>query len=670
MKKMLENRGLRVLAFLLCCVLGLLTAGCALGAAYVSYEPGMGADDQRDFASSELAESYALNQAWAVINPAVSIGDVSYVPEMTPEPTPTPASVPDPERYGQADTFSTPMVPGPGDEIRQVRQVEFDSEQLFLPDPASGFSCVVRDPNGEIVADTRVDTSRPVETGTVDAYGFTVETYINLPVGRNTELYGIMTLYDALYNLRRLFLPLGLGAGALTVLLFVFLMAAAGRTSEGVKLGGLHRWPLELYLGALGALAAFFVYLMLEVGHREFMRHMALFTTLYALCTLGAGTCALLGCMTLAARFRAGKWWRNTVTFFCLKWLWRGLRWLGRAVRSVARAIPVGWQAGLTFAAVALLNMVGILCAVESRYNGEVWFFFLLLLDAAGLAAALLVGVQLKKLRAAGRALAAGDLSYTVDTGKLWGSLRAHGEDLNAVGQGMTRAVEERMRSERFKTELITNVSHDLKTPLTSIVNYVDLLKKEDVGNETAREYIEILDRQSQRLRKLTADLMDAAKASSGAMTVNRERVDLAELLRQSAGEYAGRFAAAGVEGVLTLPEGEWTVTADGRLLWRVLDNLLQNVVKYAQSGTRCYLELKKTEAGTELAVKNISREALNIPAEELMERFVRGDAARSSEGSGLGLSIARSLTELMGGALRLTLDGDLFKVTLAFPEK
>ena len=232
----------------------------------------------------------------------------------------------------------------------------------------------------------------------------------------------------------------------------------------------------------------------------------------------------------------------------------------------------------------------------------------------------------------------------------------------------MTRAVEERMRSERFKTELITNVSHDLKTPLTSIVSYVELLKKEDIENPQARSYIEVLDRQSQRLKKLTEDLVEASKASSGAMTVNRERVDLAELLRQCAGEYAERFAAAGVEPVLALPEGDWTVTADGRLLWRVLDNLLQNVTKYAQSGTRCYLELKKTESDTRLEIQNISRQALNIPAEELMERFVRGDASRSTEGSGLGLSIARSLMELMGGGLELLLDGDLFKVTLRFP--
>ena len=248
--------------------------------------------------------------------------------------------------------------------------------------------------------------------------------------------------------------------------------------------------------------------------------------------------------------------------------------------------------------------------------------------------------------------------------------LKEHGDNLNAVSIGMNRAVNERMKSERFKTELITNVSHDLKTPLTSIVSYVDLLKKEPIESESAQEYIDVLDRQSQKLKKLTTDLVDASKASSGALPVNLEKIDLGELLRQSAGEYTEKFAAAGIVPVLLVPEGETYVTADGRLLWRVLDNLLGNAVKYAQSGTRLYLELMQDETETVLTLKNISREPLNIPAEELMERFVRGDGSRHTDGSGLGLSIAKSLMELMGGKLALTLDGDLFKAALVFSRK
>lgn len=201
-------------------------------------------------------------------------------------------------------------------------------------------------------------------------------------------------------------------------------------------------------------------------------------------------------------------------------------------------------------------------------------------------------------------------------------------------------------------------------------MSYVDLLKKEPIESEQAQEYIEVLDRQSQKLKKLTTDLVDASKASSGALPVNLEKIDLGELLRQSAGEYTEKFAAAAITPVLNVPEAETYVTADGRLLWRVLDNLLGNAVKYAQSGTRLYLELTPGETETVLTLKNISREPLNIPAEELMERFVRGDGSRHTDGSGLGLSIANSLMELMGGKLTLTLDGDLFKAALVFPQK
>lgn len=260
-----------------------------------------------------------------------------------------------------------------------------------------------------------------------------------------------------------------------------------------------------------------------------------------------------------------------------------------------------------------------------------------------------------------------GDLSYTVDTGKMRGDFKAHGEALNSISLGISKAVEERMRSERFKTELITNVSHDLKTPLTSIVSYVDLLKKEEIENENAQEYIEVLDRQSKKLRKLTEDLVEASKASSGVITASKEKLDLRELTNQCAGEYGERLSAAGVELISSVPQEEMLVCADGRLLWRVLDNVMQNVVKYAMAGTRAYLGLESAGGKVYLSIKNISREPLNIPAEELMERFVRGDASRSTDGSGLGLSIARSLMEIMSGELRLTLDGDLFKVTLVF---
>ncbi len=637
MKKILESYGMRVLAFLLCCAFGLAAIGCALGFMYVTYEPGMGPDDQRDFLNSELGRSYVSQNAFNALESA------GYALHQKPDAQPA----------------------------------------IFTDD---GFSCVIRDRNGNVVVDTRREESVPANDGQIysGAYseGLTIESYVNLPTGTNTELYGYIVVYDTLYNLRTLFLPIGLAAGLLTILLFVFLMAAAGRTPEGVKLGGFHRWPLELYLGALAGLIVLCIYLMVETSYHEAMRNIVLFAVLYCLLILGAGACALLGCMTLAARFRGGKWWRNTIVFFCLKWAWviflwcwkwawkalgwcwRGTRAVLRGTGSLLRALPLSWKSAAVYCGFLFLNIV---LAMNAIWNGEGWFVLLLFMDAAGLLAVVWISMQLKKLQSAGRALAEGDLSCTVDTKHMLPVFREHAENLGAVSLGMTKAVNERMKSERFKTELITNVSHDLKTPLTSIVSYVDLLKAENIENEKAREYIEVLDRQSQRLKKLTTDLVDASKASSGVLTVNPEQVDLGELLRQSAGEYAERFAMARLESVVNVPEGETVVTADGRLLWRVLDNLLTNVVKYALPGTRVYMDLARREGKTVISVKNISREPLNIPAEELMERFVRGDASRSSDGSGLGLSIARSLMELMGGELRLTLDGDLFKAELIF---
>lgn len=233
----------------------------------------------------------------------------------------------------------------------------------------------------------------------------------------------------------------------------------------------------------------------------------------------------------------------------------------------------------------------------------------------------------------------------------------------------LDEAVEARLKSERFQTELITNVSHDIKTPLTSIINYIDLLSKEELGSEKAREYVTVLTRQSERLKKLIQDLIDASKASSGNVKLEIEEVNLGLLLTQMVGEYEEKMKAADLTLVVTKPEETVHVHADSRNLSRVLDNLMGNIVKYAQKGTRAYIDLNKKADGAELVFRNISAARLNISSEELMRRFVQGDESRKSEGSGLGLSIAESLTKLMGGALALTVDGDLFKVVLTLPE-
>ena len=543
-----------------------------------------------------------------------------------------------------------------------LQEERYPGEFPALP---SGYSYVATDTStGKVLYDGRTKNAVPLGISAgyfSEGVGIDVRAYLEPKQTPGEELTLLRTSVGTLLRYQNAYLPVGIITAVLCIALLVFLMASMGKTPDGVKLRGIHRVPVDLFLAA--ALAAILFLANYSGGAGNLLLYNPLWTWILpsTLMALWIGFVALLTLCTISARLRAGKWWRNSIIYIVCRFVYR-------AVRGFVRALPIAWKGILVYAVVVLVNFFGMLLIC---FSGS--FFQLLVLvalDIAGLYFVIRTVRQLKTLQTAAQKLAAGDLTYTVDTEKMYPVLKEHGDNLNAVSVGMSRAVNERMKSERFKTELITNVSHDLKTPLTSIVSYVDLLKKEPIESESAQEYIDVLDRQSQKLKKLTADLVDASKASSGALPVHSEKLDLGELLRQSAGEYTEKFAAAGIAPVLLVPEGETYVTADGRLLWRVLDNLLGNAVKYAQSGTRLYLELMQDETETVLTLKNISREPLNIPAEELMERFVRGDGSRHTDGSGLGLSIAKSLMELMGGKLALTLDGDLFKAALVFSRK
>ena len=239
---------------------------------------------------------------------------------------------------------------------------------------------------------------------------------------------------------------------------------------------------------------------------------------------------------------------------------------------------------------------------------------------------------------------------------------------MNNISNGLENAVQERMKSERMKAELITNVSHDIKTPLTSIINYVDLLKQEDIANEKANEYINILDNKSQRLKKLTEDLIEASKVSTGNVSLNLEKINIVELIKQAIGEFEDKFQNKNLQIIVSCNENEININADSRYMYRVVENLFSNIYKYALENSRVYIDISIVD-GTNVVIemKNISKDKLNISADELMQRFVRGDRSRNTEGSGLGISIAQNLTELQNGTFELKLDGDLFKVKLTF---
>ena len=368
---------------------------------------------------------------------------------------------------------------------------------------------------------------------------------------------------------------------------------------------------------------------------------------------------------SLVRRGREGALGENLLFRRILHPFGRFFRWMGGGIRETVQKLPLFWQAGLLFVAFGFLEL---LCLLGVWNSGAGMALLWLLLKVVELIFFIRLVLQLIHLQAGGQKLTQGDLNYQLPLEKLHGPFRAHGEALNNVRQGIQHAVEEQMKSERMKTELLTNVSHDIKTPLTAIVSYVDLLKQEPMPNEKAKEYLDVLDRQSARLKKLTEDLVEASKATTGNLTVDFQPTDVNVFLGQTTGEYEERLAAKQLALCLTPAEGTPIISADGRLLWRVFENLFSNIQKYAQPGTRVYLTCQATDEQVTIIFRNISAEPLNISADELMERFVRGDASRNTEGSGLGLSIARSLTQLQHGTFALAVDGDLFKAILTFP--
>ncbi len=273
-----------------------------------------------------------------------------------------------------------------------------------------------------------------------------------------------------------------------------------------------------------------------------------------------------------------------------------------------------------------------------------------------------------EEIRTGMRKIAAGDLDYQIDTGDLVEDCRPMAEELNSVREGIRQAVEVEMKSERLKTDLITNVSHDIKTPLTSIINYVDLLKRENLQDERLAGYVDILDQKSQRLKQLVEDLVESSKITSGNVTLDMRKIDFKELIIQVSGEFDEKFRERNLTLVMDLTDDDMTITADGMRMYRVLENLYANAAKYAMPGSRVYVGGEASDLKVAFYIKNMSENQLNFDADELMERFVRGDVSRTTEGSGLGLEIARNLTTMQGGELELYLDGDLFKVTVSFP--
>ena len=368
----------------------------------------------------------------------------------------------------------------------------------------------------------------------------------------------------------------------------------------------------------------------------------------YGVFTLG---CFFMGYVSLIKRIKGRNLWKNSLLRVIVRFIYKIYDNRKKTTKTV-----------LLLCGFFLVQGIAVL------FRNGVTMLLVLLADV-GVFYVVLNGLLLKeKLKKGIEEIALGNMEYQIPLQGLRGENLKLAEMINGIANGFHMAVEEAMKNERLKTDLITNVSHDIKTPLTSIINYVAILKQSDIADPKIQGYLDILEAKAQRLKTLTEDVVEASKVSSGNISLEYMDVDLVEMIQQTEGEMAEKFEARNLKMIVNLPAEPAVVHVDGRRMWRVLENIFGNAAKYAMPGTRVYADLKLEEDTVDLSLKNVSEHQLNISADELTERFIRGDLSRSSEGSGLGLSIAQSLTTMQGGTFNLYLDGDLFRVNIRFP--
>ena len=438
----------------------------------------------------------------------------------------------------------------------------------------------------------------------------------------------------------------------------IYLIWAIGhkKNEEGIYLSNFDKFSYEIIFGV-----GIIVILTFTLIGRECLAHANIYTLVigliaYLICYMA---CSTIGITTIK-RIKARKFIKTTL-------IYKVCKWIKQKIEDIFNLIL--WNKEITTKLIIYYIAFKLISLTLIILTSAIWFCIILLLIFWGVSlyAILNYTKQLNGIKQILKNIYEGKENIKIDTTNLEENLKEMAEYINSLSTGLTKAVEESLKSERMKTELITNVSHDIKTPLTSIINYVDLLKKEEMPNEKAKEYLEILDKKSQRLKRLTEDLVEASKASSGNIKLNMEEINVKELIKQISGEFEDKLNERKLELILNMPKEEVKIKADSRYLYRVIENMYSNISKYALEGSRVYVDAIINKDKVEIQLKNISKAKLNISSEELMQRFVRGEASRNTEGSGLGLSIAESLTTLQKGRFNIYLDGDLFKVTIEF---
>ena len=481
---------------------------------------------------------------------------------------------------------------------------------------------------------------------------------------QNIDSSSDITLNRALYNQTKSLYKYSYSTLIISIIIgsieLIYLIYSLGyvKNKEEIYLSWLDKIPLEILF--FGYCLLFFVEAALLVMCLSVISvDVNLCVMLIMLVGYFSVLSALYGAGTLLKRIKAHTFFKNSITYRILKWLIQKYKNVKNIISSNKN---LGGKIALYFIGIVTVSILIGLIFKEFGILLDIvfwiWCYYKIMKEVD----------KFKQIHDATEKVYKGDTNIKLDESLYTGVLKELAIYINDIAGGFSNAIKESLKSERLKTELITNVSHDIKTPLTSIINYVDLLKQENIQNEKAKEYIEVLDNKSQRLKKLIEDLVEASKASSGNIKINKEVLNVKELLNQVTGEFEDKFNSRGLNIISKLPEKTVYIKADSRYLYRVLENIYSNVAKYAEENTRVYIDCILEEENTvAIYVKNISKDELNISADELMQRFVRGDESRNTEGSGLGLSIAKSLTELQDGTFNIYLDGDLFKVAIKF---
>lgn len=481
---------------------------------------------------------------------------------------------------------------------------------------------------------------------------------------QNIDSSSDITLNRALYNQTKSLYKYSYSTLIISIIIgsieLIYLIYSLGyvKNKEEIYLSWLDKIPLEILF--FGYCLLFFVEAALLVMCLSVISvDVNLCVMLIMLVGYFSVLSALYGAGTLLKRIKAHTFFKNSIAYRILKWLVQKYKNVKNIISSNKN---LGGKIALYFIGIVTVSILIGLIFKEFGILLDIvfwiWCYYKIMKEVD----------KFKQIHDATEKIYKGDTNIKLDESLYTGVLKELAIYINDIAGGFSNAIKESLKSERLKTELITNVSHDIKTPLTSIINYVDLLKQENIQNEKAKEYIEVLDNKSQRLKKLIEDLVEASKASSGNIKINKEVLNVKELLNQVTGEFEDKFNSRGLNIISKLPEKTVYIKADSRYLYRVLENIYSNVAKYAEENTRVYIDCILEEENTvAIYVKNISKDELNISADELMQRFVRGDKSRNTEGSGLGLSIAKSLTELQDGTFNIYLDGDLFKIAIKF---